>query len=218
MESVVRWNKKPVERDLRLLFPSILSSIQRKKSTIVLLVDVSNIFFRFMERKPGILEEDENDRYFKKRKDMGCACHPKIRKFILDHLDTMPHISPLQANDIREASRTKTLLWIFVMQASILDPPLLSAVSSSSSSTITTSVGMTTFPRKPCIVLHVTCRSRQGRDCFLNDRGEKKNPMDDYVLLRLQNFLRDNNGPNTLMALIASYDRFREWPAILSKA
>jgi hypothetical protein len=205
MESVVRWNKKPVERDLRLLFPSILSSIQRKKSTIVLLVDVSNIFFRFMERKPGISEE-ENDRYFKKRKHMGCTCHSKIRRFILDNLDTMPHISPLQVNEIRDASRTKTLLWIFVMQASILDPPLLSGTS--------TSVGMTTFPRKPCIVLHVTCRSRQGRDCFLNDRGEKKNPMDDYVLLRLQ----ENLGSNTLMALIASYDRFREWPAILSKA
>lgn len=185
---LLKINRKQVERGLLTdVLPRILVNVST--FPVVLLVDVSNTFSLYVKEHPRTRRFIEH--YISSRESMGSACDPALRRFLLDQLDHFPHLTPADGVQIREAAEAKKILWVFIMQGSIENQTQL--------------VTAHTFPRKPCIVVHVACVNKEGTDCFRT--GDHKNPMDDYTLMFLNRRLQAQG----ISSFLITMDRFTDW-------
>ena len=186
--ALLKINRKLVERGL---VKEVLPWILEKKSSfpVVMLVDVSNTFSLYVKEHPRTRRFVEH--YISSRETMGSACDPALRRFLLDQLDHFPHLTPADGVRIREAAEAKKIVWVFIMQGSIENQ--------------TQRVTAHTYPRKPCIVVHVACVTKDGKDCFRS--GDHKNPMDDYTLMFLHHHLQSQG----ISSFLITMDRFSDW-------
>jgi hypothetical protein len=190
MQAVIRRNRRGVEQGL---LSEVLPWIRaRPTGGIIMLVDVSNIFSKYAEMHPRSTRLVEE--YIASRQEMGSLCDTRLRRFLEDTLAEFPHLRVEDIPRIRQALQAKQVTWVFVMQGSVPHRA------------ITT----TTFPRKPCLAVHVSCTNREGKNCY--QTGSRKNPMDDYTLLFLHHQLHQEGIPSFVLTM----DRFNDWKKMMS--